>query len=80
MRHGRLIITPNGTVKEEDWKLPHISPIHKKGSRAIVIVIVIVIGLYRENAIAIESEARDPFRGNVYYVTMQKVPHSGNCA
>ena len=29
------------------------------------------IGLYRENAIAIESEARDPFRGNVYYVTMQ---------
>ena len=30
-----------------------------------------VIGLYRENAIAIESEARDPFCGNVYYVTMQ---------
>ena len=29
------------------------------------------ISLYRENAIAIESEARDPFRGNVYYVTMQ---------
>ena len=29
------------------------------------------IGLYRENAIAIESEARDPFGGNVYYVTMQ---------
>ena len=28
-------------------------------------------GLYRENAIAIESEARDPFGGNVYYVTMQ---------
>ena len=28
------------------------------------------IGLYRENAIAIESEARDPFGGNVYYVTM----------
>ena len=24
--------------------------------------------LYRENAIAIESEARDPFCGNVYYV------------
>ena len=24
------------------------------------------IGLYRENAIAIESEARDPFGGNVY--------------
>ena len=30
-----------------------------------------VIGLYRENAIAIESEARDPFGGDVYYVTMQ---------
>ena len=30
-----------------------------------------LIGLYRENAIAIESEARDPFGGNVYYVTMQ---------
>ena len=29
------------------------------------------IGLYRENAIAIESEARDPFGGNVCYVTMQ---------
>ena len=29
------------------------------------------IGLYRENAIAIESEARDPFGGIVYYVTMQ---------
>ena len=28
------------------------------------------IGLYRENAIAIESEAGDPFGGNVYYVTM----------
>ena len=26
------------------------------------------IGLYRENAIAIESEARDPFCDNVYYV------------
>ena len=28
------------------------------------------MGLYRENAIAIESEARHPF-GGVYYVTMQ---------
>ena len=28
------------------------------------------IGLYRENAIAIESEVKDPFGGNVYYVTM----------
>ena len=31
----------------------------------------IVIGLYRENAIAIESEANYTFGGNVYYVTMQ---------
>ena len=30
-----------------------------------------IIGLYRENAIAIESEARDPNGANVYYVTMQ---------
>ena len=29
------------------------------------------IVLYRENAIAIESEANDSFGGNVYYVTMQ---------
>ena len=29
------------------------------------------IGLYRENAIAIESVANDSFSGNVYYVTMQ---------
>ena len=29
------------------------------------------IGLYRENAIAIESEANDSYGGNVYYVTMQ---------
>ena len=29
------------------------------------------IGLYRENAIAIESEANDSFGGNVYNVTMQ---------
>ena len=29
------------------------------------------IGLYRENAIAIENEGDDSIRGNVYYVTMQ---------
>ena len=34
-----------------------------------------LIGLYRENAIAIESEAKDPFGGNVYYVTMQITVH-----
>ena len=33
------------------------------------------IGLYRENAIAIESEARDPNGGNVYYVKMQITFH-----
>ena len=33
------------------------------------------IGLYRENAIAIESEARDPNGGTVYYVTMQITFH-----
>ena len=30
-----------------------------------------IIGLYRENAIATESEARDPCGGNVYYVPVQ---------
>ena len=34
-----------------------------------------VMGLYRENAIAIDSEAKDPFDGNVYYVTMQITLH-----
>ena len=33
------------------------------------------IGLYRENAITIESEARYPNGGNVYYVTMQITFH-----
>ena len=37
--------------------VPYFKPVH--------------IGLYRENAIAIDSEARDSFGGNVYYVTMQ---------
>ena len=30
-----------------------------------------MIGLYRENAIAIEGEARYPNGDNVYYVAMQ---------
>ena len=34
-----------------------------------------VIGLYRENAIALDNEARDPFGGSVYYVTMQITFH-----
>ena len=43
--------------------------------------IIDTIGLYRENAIAIESEARDPFGGNVYYAhNANYVPHSGICA
>ena len=33
------------------------------------------IGLYRENTIAIEIEARYPNGGNVYYVTMQITCH-----
>ena len=33
------------------------------------------LGLYRENAIAFESEARDPNGGNVYYITMQITFH-----
>ena len=33
------------------------------------------IGLHRENAIAIESEARYPNGGNMYYVTMQITFH-----
>ena len=33
--------------------------------------VVASIGLYRETAIAIESEAIDSFGGNVHYVTMQ---------
>ena len=37
--------------------------------------LMIKIGFYRENAIAIESEARDPNGGNVYYVTMQIMFH-----
>ena len=33
------------------------------------------MGLYRENAIAIESEARYPNGGNMWYVTMQITFH-----
>ena len=33
------------------------------------------IGLYSENAVAIESEAKYPFGGNVYYVKMQITLH-----
>ena len=40
-----------------------------------LILCLFCIGLYRENAIAIESEARDPNGGNVYYVTMQITFH-----
>ena len=30
----------------------------------------VIIGFYRENAIAIESQAKDPFGGDVYCITM----------
>ena len=33
------------------------------------------IGLYRENAIVIEIEAKYQFGGNVYYITMQITLH-----
>ena len=36
-----------------------------------VLFLFLLIGLYRENAIAIESEARDPNGGNVYDGKMQ---------
>ena len=38
------------------------------------------IGLYRENAIAIEGEARDPFGECVLRHNANYVPHSGICA
>ena len=38
------------------------------------------IGIYCENAIAIESETKYPFGGNVYYVTMQITLHIPECA
>ena len=46
---------------EKHWALGHslFGSCDSKGSST---------GLYRENAIAIESEAKDPFGGNVYYV------------
>ena len=40
-----------------------------------VLSLYLAVGFYRENAIAIESEARDPNGGNVYYVTMQITFH-----
>ena len=36
------------------------------------------IGLYHKNAIALESEAKDPFGGNVYYVTMPLLEFTHN--
>ena len=37
----------------------------------VTLLYLICSTLYRENAIAIESEANDSFGGLVYYVTMQ---------
>ena len=45
--------------------------LHRDYYALVMCALVPPIGLYRENAIAIESEARDPFGGNVYYITMQ---------
>ena len=39
--------------------------------RCPILPLISCIGLYRENAIVIESKANDSFGGNVYYVTMQ---------
>ena len=43
----------------------------KLQAKRVAIMLTNTIDLYRENAIAIESEAKYPFGGNVYYVTMQ---------
>ena len=43
----------------------------REKNRYVTLALISGIGLYRENAIAIEIEARDPFGGNAYYVTMQ---------
>ena len=39
--------------------------------KKVVNVCLSSVGLYRENPMAIESEARHPNGGNVYYVTKQ---------
>ena len=39
--------------------------------RFLFIMAATLICLYRENALAIQSEARYPNGGNMYYVTMQ---------
>ena len=39
--------------------------------KCYVNTLYMAIGIYRENAIATESEANDSFGGNVYNVTMQ---------
>ena len=59
-QHGRLLVRTHDTLLR--LKQTHI---------IIIIKYNISIGLYRENVIAIESEAKHPFGGNVYYVTMQ---------
>ena len=40
-------------------------------AKGVAIMLTNTTVLYREDAIAIESDAKDPFGGNVYYFTMQ---------
>ena len=41
----------------------------------MLLIKLVTIGHYRENTIAIKSAAKDPFGGNVNYVTMQIALH-----
>ena len=50
-------------------------PLRPYISTAIILLYIEKADFYRENAIAIESEARYPNGGNVYYVTMQITFH-----
>ena len=40
-------------------------------AKGVAIMLTNTTDLYRENAIVSESDLKDPFGGNVYYVTMQ---------
>ena len=56
---GKISVYPALPVSEETLK--PVGPFY-----------LVSIGLYRENAIAIDSEAyRDPNGGNIYYITIQ---------
>ena len=71
-RKRRLFNFGKGTqVPKEGIGSGLFSASNQNGDRHYDVGPLCSIGLYRENAIAIDSEARDPFGGNVYYVTMQ---------